>query len=214
MKQNHFEFRNTFYVQNKELAMVAPTFSVLSEIYLQFIEHTRIYTVLLQNNILGYFQYVNDIPIVYNDPTTDIDKALDSFSNATPTVKFTMEKEIDNTINFLDVTVQKRTESFSFNIYRKPTMTDTIIPSDSCHPPEHKYAAIQDMINRMNTYHLNKSNKQLGCNIIKQIIYNHNYDPSVLDKLNRTKHTTRHEGKNTNKWAKFTYVEPDITQLY
>jgi len=214
MNQNYFEFRNTFYVQNKGLAMGAPTSSALSEIYLQFIELTRIYTALLQNNILGYFRYVDDILTVYNDPTTYIDKVLESFSNATPTMKFTMEKEIDNTINFLDVTVQKRTERFTFNIYRKATMTVTIIPNDTCHPPGHKYAAIHSMINRMNTYHLSKSNKQLECNIIKQIIHNNNYDPSVLDKLNRTKHTTRHEGNNTNKWAKFTYVEPDITQLY
>jgi len=56
LKQNYFESKNNFYVQNKGLAMMAPTSSVLSEIYLQFIEHTAIYKVLLQNNILRYFQ--------------------------------------------------------------------------------------------------------------------------------------------------------------
>ena len=69
-------------------------------------------------------------------------------------------------------------------------MTDTIIPSDSRHPPEHKYAAIHYMVNKKNTDHLNKSNKELECNIIKQIIYNNNYNPSVLDKRNTTKQTT------------------------
>jgi len=42
---------------------------------------------------------------------------------------------------------------------QKHTMTGTIIPSDSCHPSEHNYAAIHYVANRMNTYHLNKSNK-------------------------------------------------------
>ena len=74
-------------------------------------------------------------------------------------MKFTIEKEINNTIKFLDVAVQKVTENFYFNIYRKHTMTGTIIPSDSCHPSEHNYAAIHYVANRMNTYHLNKSNK-------------------------------------------------------
>jgi hypothetical protein len=49
-------------------------------------------------------------------------------------MKFTMEKEIDNKINFLDIKIMKETENLSFNTYRKPTIRDTIIPNDSCHP--------------------------------------------------------------------------------
>jgi len=62
---------------------------------------------LLQNNILGYFRYVDDILIVYNGSTTDIDKVLNSFNSLTTTMRLAMEKGVDNTINFLDVTVKK-----------------------------------------------------------------------------------------------------------
>jgi len=62
-----------------------------------------------------------------------------------------MEKEIDNKINFLDVTIQKENKNLSFNIYRKPTTTDTIVPNDSYHLQEHKHAAIRYLTNRMNT---------------------------------------------------------------
>jgi hypothetical protein len=70
-----------------------------------------------------------------------------------------METELDNQINFLDLTVRKDTSKFTFNIHRKPTTTDTIIPYTSCHPPEHKQAAIRYMVNRMNTYNLTNSDK-------------------------------------------------------
>jgi hypothetical protein len=53
-----------------------------------------------------------------------------------------MEIETDNKMNFLDILIQKESNKFSFNIYIKPTTTDTIIPKDSCHPPEQKHAAI------------------------------------------------------------------------
>jgi len=66
-----------------------------------------------------------------------------------PTTKFTMEKEIDNKINFLD-TILKETKDLIFNIHRKPTTTDTIIPKDSCHPQKHKHAAMSYLTNRMN----------------------------------------------------------------
>jgi hypothetical protein len=40
LKQNYFKFQNSFYVQNTGLAMGAPTCSILSEIYVQYVEHT------------------------------------------------------------------------------------------------------------------------------------------------------------------------------
>jgi hypothetical protein len=51
-----------------------------------------------------------------------------------PTTKFTIEEEKENKINFLDITISKENDNLSFDIYRKPTATDTIIPNDSCHP--------------------------------------------------------------------------------
>ena len=39
-------------------------------------------------------------------------------------------------------------------IYRKPTFTDTIIPFNSNHPTQHKYAAVRHLYNRLNTYNL------------------------------------------------------------
>ena len=64
-------------------------------------------------------------------------------------MKVTMENEIDNKINFLDITIQKGKENVSFDIYiyRKPTTTDTIIPGDSCHPHERKHVAVRYLVN-------------------------------------------------------------------
>jgi len=107
LKQNYFKFQNSFYVKKAVLAMGAPTSSILSEIYLQYVEHTAIYEVLIRNNILGYFRYVCDILIAYNDSITDIEEVLSSFNNLVPTMKFTMENGIDNAIYFLDITIQK-----------------------------------------------------------------------------------------------------------
>jgi hypothetical protein len=54
-----------------------------------------------------------------------------------------MEEESDNKINFLDITISKQEGNISFNIYRKPATTDTIIPSDSCHPPGTQICSIK-----------------------------------------------------------------------
>jgi hypothetical protein len=49
--------------------MDAPTSSVFSEIYLQYIQNTEIYDLLLKYHIIGYFRYVDDILIIYREST-------------------------------------------------------------------------------------------------------------------------------------------------
>ena len=98
---------------------------------------------LEKQNIKGYFRYVDDILLVYIDNTTNIHKVLDEFNNLTPKLKFTLEEEQNNQINFLDITIKKNHKGLSFDIYRKPTTTDIIIPTDSCHPNEQKNSGYQ-----------------------------------------------------------------------
>jgi hypothetical protein len=54
LKQNYFQFNDNVYTQTKGLTMGASTSSVLSEIYLQFLEYTTIFDILTQQKIIGY----------------------------------------------------------------------------------------------------------------------------------------------------------------
>ena len=78
-----------------------------------------------------------------------------------PTMKFTMKEEKGNKINFLNITISKeeKKKNISLSICRKPTTTDTIIPNDSCHPQEQKFAVIGYLTKRMETYNLDVKNK-------------------------------------------------------
>ena len=135
LTQNYLTFLSSTYLQNSGLAMGAPTSSIFSEIYLQYLEGTQLLDILIRQQILGYFHYVDDILVVYNASTTNIQIVLDQFNDTSSTLSFTMEMEKENSINFLGISISKHNESFDFTIYRKPTTTDTIIPSDSNHPP-------------------------------------------------------------------------------
>ena len=88
---------------------------VLSEIYLRYLESNKILDILLKYHIIGYFRYVDDILIVYNNEMTDIKEVLHSFNNITPTMTFTTEEEINN-VNFLGVTSSKDEHKISFNL--------------------------------------------------------------------------------------------------
>jgi hypothetical protein len=203
LEQNYFSFRNKNYSQTTGLAMGAPSSAALSEIYLQRLEHTKIVDIITQQNIIGYFKYVDDILVVYDQSFTDIHNIHKALNNLVPTIKFTLENETDGRIIFLDFTIQNKGNKLLFNIYRKPTATH-IIPKDSCHHPEQKHAAIRYMINRMNTYRLNDDNKRTENQIIEQIVYNNGYETSVIEQL--SKHRRKDNTNNTkDSWTKFTY---------
>jgi hypothetical protein len=88
---------------------------------------------------------------LYKEDNTIICGMLDDINNLVPTMKFTLEEGQNNKINFLDITVTKNHNGLAFDIYIKPTAIDIIIPNYSCHPREHKAAAIVYYCNRMKT---------------------------------------------------------------
>jgi hypothetical protein len=94
IKQNYFQFQGFLSIQEDVLAMSAPTSSIFSEIYLIYIENTKIIDILLEHHILGYICYVL---IVYKYDTTNIYDAIDTFNNIIPNIKYTMEDEKENT---------------------------------------------------------------------------------------------------------------------
>ena len=97
---------------------------------------------------------------------------LDDFNSVIPNMKFTLEKEENNKINFLDITTVKGHDSLLFEIYRKPTTTYVIISSDSCQPNEHKTAAMRYFYNRMKSYKLTHKSQQRERNTIQQMFVN------------------------------------------
>ena len=69
-------------------------------------------------------------------------------------MKFTMENEIDNTNNFLDITIQKGIENLSFDIYIENPSRLIYYTKRFLYPPEYKHAAIRYLVYRMNSYSL------------------------------------------------------------
>ena len=121
---------------------------------------------------------------MYNETKTNIHNVLDAFNNTVPNLNFTLEEEVNNKINFLDVTITKNDSKIFFDVYRKPSFRDTIIPNHLCHPRKHKLSAIRYLVNRIKTYNLDPTNIQKEHNRLKQILHNNKYDTSILHKVN------------------------------
>jgi hypothetical protein len=195
--------------------MGAPTSAILAELFIQHLEDTKIIKILNEHYIIDYYRYVDDILIVYDTRSTDIDNTLTDFNSIHPQVHFTIEKETSNQLHFLDITISNRHNQLKFDIYRKPTTTDLIIHNHSCHPLEHKKSAINYLINRMNTYPITHESKDIDLRTIKTILKNNHYNQQIIHTNQKQNHNTKETQKQ--KWTIFTYFGTDtrtITKLF
>jgi hypothetical protein len=172
-KQNYFQHNNRTVTQTDCLAMGAPlpSSSIVSELFLQYFEHTHVPHLTQKLKLVNYFQYVDDILLIYDSQLSDIHSMLHDFNSLHPNMHFTQETEQNNTINYLDLSVHKTPTNVKISIYRKPTFTDTI-PYTSNHATQHKYAAVRFLYNCLNTYHLHTAEYQHEENIIYNILHN------------------------------------------
>jgi hypothetical protein len=126
--------------------MGAPESAILAEIL-----HNKTTKILNKDRIIDYYTYVDYILIVYNKYIININNTLNECNTTRPKIKFTIEIEKQNTLNYLDLTIMNNHNIPTFGIFRKPTNTYLIIHNDSCHPYEHKKSAITYLVNLMTT---------------------------------------------------------------
>jgi hypothetical protein len=98
--------------------MGSPTSRIISEIFLQNMENEHFH-ITRKHKIRLLARYVDDILVIYEN---DILNDLNSIHNK---IKFTNENEINNTINYLDLTIAKNLQKkvIDLGIYHKQPAT-------------------------------------------------------------------------------------------
>jgi hypothetical protein len=210
IEQNYFKMNSKYYHQSEGLAMGAPSSALLAEIYLQFLEHN----LLLKHKILSYHRYVDDILIIYNSLSTNINETLSDFNDLHHKIQFTIENEINSQMNFLDCTISRRHNNLHFGIFRKHTATDIMIRNDSCHPAEHKMSGMNYLINRITNYPITYSNLKKEIQIIDLLLTSNGYKHfKTIELIQKKKHIRKENIIQTQKMGKI-YICWQRSQIY
>jgi hypothetical protein len=80
-------------------------------------EHTQIYPILIQQQVIAYSRYVDDILKIYDQNKTSTDHILNEFNKLQQTIKFTIEKEQQESISFLHIGIHRKETFTIFNIF-------------------------------------------------------------------------------------------------
>jgi hypothetical protein len=189
MSQNYFQFDSKYYIQKSGLPMGSPLSPLFSDIFMSTIEDKIMNSKFAKLNINFWFRYVDDILAGFIGTERQLNSFLEYINSLHEKIKFTLEIEKENKINFLDLTITKNENKLFFNIYRKPSYSDAIIPKESLHPRQHKLAFFNCMIHRAFSIPLSEKDLNNEINIIKNIAINNGFDIKLIDNLIKIKNT-------------------------
>lgn len=140
----YFKFEENFFQQIDGVSMGSPISSTVAQLVMEYLEEKVLSG---QNyNITLFKRYVDDCLIITSE--NEIQRIIDGLNSFHHKIQFTLETEMNNAINFLDMTLLRINNSVQTKLYRKETCTDRIIDYNSAHIYKQKKAIMIGYIDR------------------------------------------------------------------
>ena len=139
-----FSFNDTMFRQCNGISMGSPLGPSLADIFVGYHEKKLFENVAKP---LLYFRYVDDTFVAFKNER-ECNNFFEKLNCLHPALQFTVEKETDAALPFLDVLVERSGQTFLTSVYRKPTFTGHYIRWDSFCPKRRKLNLISSLVNR------------------------------------------------------------------
>ena len=139
----------------------------------------------LLSKVFYWYRYVDDILCYWLGTQRQLNIFLNFLNSIKPSINFTLatNENKPKSINFLYLNISIVKNHHNFQIYRKPTHTDSLINYHSSHPWPHKLAAFNSMIHRLLKVPLSPENHINELKIIKQIASSNSYPLHLIENI-------------------------------
>ena len=123
--------------------MGSPVSAVIAKMVMKEVEKRASAT----SSVKPFFckRYVNDV--IFAVPGIEAERLLSHLNSVEPSVQFTLEREKDRHLPFLDWKVSRGVQgNLETSVFRKPTHTDKYLAFDSHHPISHKKSVAKTLL--------------------------------------------------------------------
>lgn len=179
-----FQINDNFYQQKEGMAMGSPLSPVMANIYMEYLEEQALESAPLKPSL--WLRYVDDTFVLWPHQE-DVTSLLTHLNNIEPAIQFTMERESDQTLPFLDVKVQKSEQGFSTSLYHKPTSTGRYLNFESHHPNFVKKGIISCLQHRVANVSTDEGKKDNELKSLTETLQRNGYPKSFVERRSKTK---------------------------
>ena len=181
LQESIFMFNNKLYKQIDGASMGNKVAPIISNIFMDHFECKHM-DELIKLGVKLWWRYVDDTFIIIKNKEL-ADKILEFLNKQHDTIKFTMEKETNDIINFLDVKIKRGSEnSISTSTYRKPTFTGVMLNWNSLTSIKYKKGLIRCLLDRSNKICSSIEQKIIEMEEIRNILLKNNYPSHIINK--------------------------------
>ena len=203
----YFKYDGQFYKQIHGAAMGSPLSPIICNLYMEKLEQDALSTIEVKPKF--YKRYVDDIFQIVKKSMVDI--TLKHFDDQDDYINFTVEKEVDRSLAFLDTLVKADSEgNISLTVYRKDTHTDQYLNYNSEHPLEHKMSVVYTLLHRAETIVTREDDKNIEKDKIRKALHRCGYPDWTIKRgeslLKRQKNNPKQNEKEKGKKKGFVVV--------
>nr|VZI03321.1 unnamed protein product [Spirometra erinaceieuropaei] len=197
-----FTFNGAVYEHAKGTPMGSPLSSLIAEAVLQRLKALAFdhYRPRL------WVRYVDGTFVIINrDKIGEFTQHLNSIF---PDIQFTMEKEKDCQLPFLDVLVQRKGDgALETTVYRKATNTSRILSFLSNHPLSHKRSCVRTLYRRVETHCTEPADKKAEVQFLRKLFTANGYPGNFVEKCRRETRGRQPKGQLKPKcWRAVPYI--------
>ena len=192
VETTYFGMGSDIYRQEEGLAMGSPLSPVLANVYMEYFEEMALGSTPLKPSM--WLRYVDDTFILWPHQE-DVQVLMDHVNSIRPSIQFTMEKEQDNRLSFLDVLITRTEQGFRSSVYRKPTFTGLYLNFNSHHPYNVKKGIVRCLQHRAKVISSDDVYQE-EMDSLRETLHRNNYPESITS---ATRNLDRKTEDNTRK---------------
>ena len=194
-----FTFHDDEYSQIHGLAMGSPLSPVAACLFMEMMERDHFLDIMGEESI--WYRYIDDVLIVV-PRDLDLDDKLSRLNEVHNKIQFTLEKEQDGSLSFLDIHINRTTDGVKYKVYRKSSNKEDYIHYFSAHSKRTKSGVVIGFFLRAMRICSNENLKEEYDHIVHiflQLKYPKAFIVDCFNKAKRIKTRTNHINQETPK---------------
>ncbi|XP_075163197.1 uncharacterized protein LOC142235821 [Haematobia irritans] len=204
----YFQYKNNIYVQKKGLPMGSAASPIVADIVMEELLDKCLANCDIRPKILT--KYVDDLFGIIK--TSAIDKILTKFNSFDANIKFTIEKEENGSLPYLDMRLSRDKNNILIDWYQKPTSSGRLLNYYSKHPKRIIKNTAHNFIERVINTSDKRFHKQNKQKIIR-ILQDNSFPQNTINQLLKRRIQTFPKDKEPRIYKSVIYV-PKLSERF